>query len=386
MFPHWSRRTHPETTLPGGAEQGPETDGPREPDPTARRALGLLALLELSEELGVPRDPSGIADAALFNLLGQYGCTRGALWLLNGGEGPDAVPLRAQGVPAELAVEVGERWARWFRGQGAGAPDPVVVDRIARLSPPPPGVEPAQRAELAVLAPMTAGERVIGILALGPRVGAAEFGAVELEMLRTSLNLLALTMENTTLRNRDLENRRRLRAAAARVRELETSARETTGSTATLRSPVRPTRGELRGVLASIHDERRPGVIAELRELDFSSAADVPPAMFDPDVTKRVVDAMLDDAVRRAPCGARIRLRLEHGADSAGAWVAVEVRDDGPGLPPERLRGIFAGGATGPGGLSLAEAKRLAESMGARVSADSDPERGTVLTLRLPAA
>lgn len=344
----------------------------REPDSSTRRALGLLALLELGDELTTQRDPSGIAGAALFNLMGQYGCSRGAVWVFPECEGPDALLLRAQGIPEMLARDLGERCARWFRGPGATAQDAVVIDRVEQLDPPPPGLDLARQGEIAVLAPLTALGRTIGIFALGPRVGGGDFGRMELEVLRTSLALLAGTMENVILRNREIELRRRLRAARA----------ARTGGEA---AAVRPTRGDLKSVLASLHEERRPGFVADLRELELSAAADAPPALFDPDAVTRVVDAMLDDAARRTPCGTRVRLRLEAGTDAAGAWVAVEVRDDGPGIPPEKLRVLFATPAPPAGELGLGDAKRLAEKMDGRLSADSEVGRGTVLTLRLPA-
>jgi signal transduction histidine kinase len=135
-------------------------------------------------------------------------------------------------------------------------------------------------------------------------------------------------------------------------------------------------------------EERRPGVLAGLRDLELSAPAEVPPALLDPDCALRIVDALVDDAVRRAPCGSRIRLRLESARDAGGAWVAVEVRDEGPGMKPEAVAGLFTGPAAGGEalGLDLPTAKSLAERMGARLDADSEVGHGTVLTLRLPVA
>jgi CheY-like chemotaxis protein len=74
--------------------------------------------------------------------------------------------------------------------------------------------------------------------------------------------------------------------------------------------------------------------------------------------------------------------------------VVVAVRDNGPGIPPERLEALFDPFAQGerrdrasPGGLGLGLtiSRRLAELHGGRLEADSDwPRPGTEFRLRLP--
>jgi signal transduction histidine kinase len=208
---------------------------------------------------------------------------------------------------------------------------------------------------------------------------------MELEVLRASLNVLGLAAESARLRNRAIESRRQLRAALDRPRATEPGAAATGPATG---PAVRLSRGDVRALLQTVLEERRPGVLAGLRELELSAAADVPPALLDADCASRIVDAMVDDALRRTPCGSRIRLRLESVRDAEGAWVAVEVRDEGPGATPEESAGRFAGPAVrgDATGLDLPAAKRLAERMGARLEADSEIGHGTVLTLRIPAA
>ena len=50
-------------------------------DATTERELGLLSLLELSNELNARTDVFEIAEVALFNLMGHFGCPRSALWV-----------------------------------------------------------------------------------------------------------------------------------------------------------------------------------------------------------------------------------------------------------------------------------------------------------------
>jgi signal transduction histidine kinase len=63
------------------------------------------------------------------------------------------------------------------------------------------------------------------------------------------------------------------------------------------------------------------------------------------------------------------------------------VRDNGVGIPPDRLARIFdpyyttrAGGT----GLGLATVKRIVEAHGGRIQVDSTPNVGSTFTLRFP--
>jgi signal transduction histidine kinase len=71
------------------------------------------------------------------------------------------------------------------------------------------------------------------------------------------------------------------------------------------------------------------------------------------------------------------------------ASVEVEVRDSGPGIPPERLARIFDPFFTTKErgtGLGLAMAQEIAQEHGGQLSCESVPGQGTSFTLRLPAA
>jgi signal transduction histidine kinase len=76
-----------------------------------------------------------------------------------------------------------------------------------------------------------------------------------------------------------------------------------------------------------------------------------------------------------------------------GDMVALRVRDTGVGIPPEHLGRIFErfyrvdparSRAEGGTGLGLAIVKHLAEAHGGRVTAESEPGRGTTVSVLLP--
>ena len=103
---------------------------------------------------------------------------------------------------------------------------------------------------------------------------------------------------------------------------------------------------------------------------------------------ENAIDALLDNAVKFGkgkPIA--VSLRVE------GAWAALTVHDEGPGIPAERLPGLFGpferavpkqhfGGL----GLGLYTAKAVVEAHGGSIDATSAPGEGTTFVVRLPLA
>jgi len=111
----------------------------------------------------------------------------------------------------------------------------------------------------------------------------------------------------------------------------------------------------------------------------------------DRDALKRAVANLLENAVRLAPAGSRVRLAL--GSEKGMAWVAVS--DEGPGIRPEDQPKVFdrfwradkaRSRADGGTGLGLAIVKEIAESHGGEVQLQSRVGVGSTFAIWLPVA
>ena len=110
--------------------------------------------------------------------------------------------------------------------------------------------------------------------------------------------------------------------------------------------------------------------------------------LVDPPRLRQIVEHLIENAVKYAPPDTTIRIEC---ALTEGV-VRVAVIDEGPGVPAEWRERIFEPYArrdtsTARGsGIGLFAAKRLAESMGARLWCEPGEPAGTRFVLALPAA
>lgn len=104
---------------------------------------------------------------------------------------------------------------------------------------------------------------------------------------------------------------------------------------------------------------------------------------------RRVLNALLDNAVGHTGEGGRIEVEVAVVADRAA--VACTVRDNGVGFPQEeaqRLFERFARGHRGEGrrfGLGLALVQEAVQAHGGDVNATGSPGKGAAFTITLPA-
>jgi two-component system, OmpR family, sensor kinase len=111
----------------------------------------------------------------------------------------------------------------------------------------------------------------------------------------------------------------------------------------------------------------------------------------DPDQLRQLLLILLDNAFAYTPTGKAVKLRTR----SEGAFSRIDVIDEGPGMTEEQVNRIFDrfyrgsdarnGGTTGAG-LGLAIAKWIADCHSGHISAHSQPEAGTRMTIRIPLA
>jgi signal transduction histidine kinase len=104
---------------------------------------------------------------------------------------------------------------------------------------------------------------------------------------------------------------------------------------------------------------------------------------------RQALTNLIENAVRYTPHGGEVTVSSR--ADAAGVWIVV--RDTGAGIPPEHLPRIFErfyrvdaarSRAEGGTGLGLAIVKHLVEAHGGRVTAESQPGKGTTISLLFP--
>ncbi len=122
----------------------------------------------------------------------------------------------------------------------------------------------------------------------------------------------------------------------------------------------------------------------ELDDVPVSSPAALPAAEGDPDIVRRALAPLLENARRHARSSVRIELSATAGR------VRLAVCDDGPGLDPELGARAFDPGVRGTGepagegaGLGLPLARRLARSCGGDIVIGPGP--GGCFVLELPA-
>lgn len=188
------------------------------------------------------------------------------------------------------------------------------------------------------------------------------------------------------------ERRILIRSAVGRIRDIannliEKNRMATAGADAVRSIAPEPGAPQLLSSLVdSLVTEKRLQFRAQLGvEIDsridlfsYGLFASIPPSEF-----KRVVSNLINNAVEALPGKGLVTVRLA----AAGDAIEIRIRDSGKGIPADLLSRLGQRGATqgkvGGSGLGLHHAKTNVEAWGGALLIDSEPGKGTTVTIRL---
>jgi signal transduction histidine kinase len=148
---------------------------------------------------------------------------------------------------------------------------------------------------------------------------------------------------------------------------------------------------ELGALLRQTVEGVRPLAEAKGMVLVLDGSAEPCPLLGDAHLLARVVENLLDNAVRHTPAGGEIRVQWGRTGDT----LPFAITDSGPGIATQDLPHLFTplyrGEAsrnrqTGGAGLGLAIARRILRAHGGDLSAANGPTGGAIFTGTLPVA
>lgn len=164
------------------------------------------------------------------------------------------------------------------------------------------------------------------------------------------------------------------------VADLRTLALADAGSLRLAREPV--------DVAVLVHDSLdafRAAADAAGITMTADIASDVPVSDGDPARLRSVLSNLLTNALRHTPPHGTIVVTAGAAADG---MVRLTVHDDGEGIAPDLLPRVFdrfvKAPASNGSGLGLAIVRDIVEAHGGAAAVQSEPGRGTTVTLRLP--
>jgi PAS domain S-box-containing protein len=179
------------------------------------------------------------------------------------------------------------------------------------------------------------------------------------------------------------------------------------GAIARMAQGLASTGAELRGILTNLLDSERVlgGYVAPQRQsfdivalvverarsrngsdLDLALPSGTETVTLDPELTARIVDNLVSNALRHTPAGTAVEVAVTRRPD--GVLLAVE--DAGRGIPDAEKEGVFeafhrrAGSAPGGLGLGLFVVRRFAEIQGGRAWVEDAPGGGAAFRVLLP--
>jgi signal transduction histidine kinase len=147
-------------------------------------------------------------------------------------------------------------------------------------------------------------------------------------------------------------------------------------------------------IVEDVAEEHAASAAASGHRLVVEPSYDLPAISTDPRRVRQVLGNLLSNAIKYTPAGGDISL-LASLKSREGAmddqWIAIQVVDNGPGIPEDQVANIFEEFTrldvhrSKPGaGLGLAIALRIARLLGGDLTVSRGNMRGSVFTLWLP--
>ncbi|PWR18084.1 sensor histidine kinase [Zavarzinia compransoris] len=134
---------------------------------------------------------------------------------------------------------------------------------------------------------------------------------------------------------------------------------------------------------------RRAAKVTGPRRIEIDMPGDLPMLRLDAVLFEQVLFNLLDNAAKYTPPASTIGVR----AWAEGAAVAIQVTDEGPGIPPDSLERVFdsfyrvgkTDSVRAGTGLGLSICRGFVEAMGGTIAAGNRTDRkGAVFTIRMP--
>jgi len=414
----------------------------------ARREYSLQALIDLSQSLALSHDLYETMDALLLSLMGQFSLARVCLWMMP--EGGDGLPVlaRSRGVDPARAQVLMSACAPRLIQHLRREPGPIKVHDLIDATDAPIR-DFATNSGFVQFAPIHLRSELMGIVGIGARRDGEPCSDLDLQLLRASLAIASVALESGRFYGSLLGKSRELRLANERLGELDRLKFEFLGNinhelrtplsviiasldcliradseatpgqelvryavsqaqklhvmvenlltlSAAAQKSLRPaaTLADVVGAVSDFHRDRLPGVSAGLREFTCVLEAKELTACFDDQQLRTILDALLENAVKFTPSASHIRLRVREVVEDGEGWARIDLEDDGPGIPPDRLPSLFEPfrqldgsltRAAGGMGIGLALARELAQGQGGRLTAWSEVGKGSIFSVFLPA-
>lgn len=118
-------------------------------------------------------------------------------------------------------------------------------------------------------------------------------------------------------------------------------------------------------------------------EINWYPASDLPPVNLDRDLFEQCLLNLMLNAEQAMPDGGTLTLIGRRDGDA----VCLDVIDTGCGIPPEQMPKLFRPFHTTKAnghGLGLATTRKIVVAHGGTIDVQSEPNRGTKFTIRLP--